>query len=85
MAIDAAADGPGIALARSALAMGDLLSGRLVRPFKLALPLAYAYWIVCPKATATLPKITLFRDWLVAEAAEDERRLRQRQASSVAS
>src|SRR5689334_22487684 len=56
MAIDAAADGQGIALARSALAMGDLLSGRLVRPFAFALPLAYAYWIVCPKATAKLPK-----------------------------
>jgi LysR family glycine cleavage system transcriptional activator len=75
MAIDAAVDGQGVALARTALAMNDLLAGRLVRPFAVTLPAAFAYWIVCPKATAKLPKITLFRDWLVAEAAEDERRL----------
>jgi LysR family glycine cleavage system transcriptional activator len=46
-----------------------------VRPFSLALPVSYAYWIVCPKATANLPKIATFRDWLLAEAAEDARRL----------
>jgi LysR family glycine cleavage system transcriptional activator len=34
------------------------------------------YWIVCPKATSTLPKITIFREWLLAEAADDMRRLR---------
>jgi LysR family glycine cleavage system transcriptional activator len=49
----------------------------LVRPFELALPVTYAYWIVCPKATANLPKIVTFRDWLLSEAAEDERRLMQ--------
>jgi len=75
MAIDAAVDGQGVALARTALAAWDLISGRLVRPFALSLPVPYAYWIVCPKATAQLPKITLFRDWLLAEAREDARRL----------
>ncbi len=74
MAIDAAVDGQGVALARSALAAWDLIGGRLVRPFALALPVPYAYWIVCPKATANLPKIVTFRDWLLAEAAEDVRR-----------
>lgn len=34
------------------------------------------YWIVCPKATAMLPKITRARDWLLAEAADDLRRLK---------
>jgi len=77
MALDAAVDGQGVALARSALAAWDLIAGRLVRPFELALPLTYAYWIVCPKATANLPKIVTFRDWLLTEAAEDERRLMQ--------
>ena len=33
MLIDAAVDGQGIALARTTLAAGDLISGRLVRPF----------------------------------------------------
>ena len=75
MAIDAAIDGQGIALARTALAAWDLCAGRLVRPFTLALKAPYAYWIVCPKSTANLPKIATFRDWLLAEAAEDARRL----------
>ncbi len=75
MAIDAAIDGQGIALSRSALAAWDLIAGRLVRPFALGLPAPYAYWIVCPKANAGLPKIVRFRDWLLAEAAADARRL----------
>ena len=77
MGIDAAVGGQGIALARSALAAWDLLAGRLVRPFKLGLKVPYAYWIVCPKSTADLPKISTFRDWLLSEATEDVRRLRQ--------
>jgi LysR family glycine cleavage system transcriptional activator len=77
MALDAAADGQGIALARSALAAWDLIAGRLVRPFKLSLPLPYAYWIVCPKATAKLPKIATFRDWLLSESASDEAQLKR--------
>jgi LysR family transcriptional regulator, glycine cleavage system transcriptional activator len=34
------------------------------------------YWIVCPKATFALPKITMFRGWLLAQAADDIRRLK---------
>jgi DNA-binding transcriptional LysR family regulator len=52
----------------------DRIGGRLVRPFDLSLPVSYGYWIVCPKATANLPKIVTFRDWLLSEAAEDVRR-----------
>ena len=75
MLIDAAIDGQGIALARTALAAADLINGRLVRPFQTALPLTNTYWIVCPAATSTLPKIVAFRDWLLVEAAGDSRRL----------
>lgn len=75
MAIDAAVDGQGVALARTALVAWDLMNGRLVCPFETALPVPYAYWIVCSKATASLPKIVAFRDWLVGEAADDARRL----------
>ena len=60
VAIDAAVDGQGVALARSALAAWDLIGGRLVRPFSLALPASFSYWIVCPKATAKLRKIAAF-------------------------
>ena len=76
MAIDAAVGGQGVALARTALAAWDVLAGRLVRPFAHALKVPYAYWIVCPQTTAGLPKICAFRDWLLAEAAEESRRLK---------
>ena len=71
MAIDAAIQGQGVAMARTALAAWDLLAGRLVRPFALALEAPFALWIVCPKATAQLPKIATFRQWLLDEAAAD--------------
>jgi LysR family glycine cleavage system transcriptional activator len=76
MLIDAAVDGQGIALARTTLAAWDLVNGRQVRPFAEALRLSKTYWSVCPKATAMLPKVKKARDWLLAEAAEDVRRLK---------
>jgi LysR family glycine cleavage system transcriptional activator len=42
----------------------------------VSLKLANTYWIVCPKASAKVPKIELFRKWLLAEVAEDARRLK---------
>jgi LysR family transcriptional regulator, glycine cleavage system transcriptional activator len=77
MAIDAAVDGQGVALARTTLAAWDLINGRLVRPFAVALPLSKNYWVVSPRATSDLPKIATFRDWLLAEAADDLRRLKK--------
>ena len=77
MVIDAAVDGQGIALARTTLAAWDLLNGRLVRPFAETLRLSKTYWIICPKATSKLPKIAIFRDWLLAEAVLDTRLLQQ--------
>jgi len=75
MLIDAAVDGQGVALARTALAAWDLIQNRLVRPFSIALPLAKSYWIVCPKAAANLPKLGAFRAWLLAQAKDDIRLL----------
>ncbi len=72
LALDAAAVGQGVALGRSALAAPDLLAGRLVRPFEFSLPVAYAYYIVCPKPTAERAKIKVFREWLISEAKADE-------------
>jgi LysR family glycine cleavage system transcriptional activator len=77
MVIDAAINGQGVALARTTLAAWDLINRRLVRPFPESLRLSKTYWIVCPKATATLPKIVTFRDWLLAEASSDLRQLKK--------
>jgi LysR family glycine cleavage system transcriptional activator len=76
MLIDAAIDGQGIALARTALAAWDLINGRLVRPIDVSLRMANTYWIVCPKASSNLPKIATFRNWVLEEAGEDTRRLK---------
>jgi len=77
MLIDAAIDGQGIALARTALAAWDLINGRLVRPIDVSLRMANTYWIVCPKSALTVPKIATFRNWVFAETAEDTRRLKE--------
>ena len=73
--IDAAVDGQGVALARTVLAAWDIINGRLVRPIDVSLKMSNTYWIVCPKVTSSVPKIATFRNWLLAEAAEDARRL----------
>ncbi len=67
LVLQAAVDGQGVALGRSALAAADLAAGRLVRPFDLSLEAKYAYYLVCPQATAESPKIASFRAWLLAE------------------
>ena len=85
MLVDAAIDGQGVALLRTALAAADLINGRLVRPFRAALRLSNTYWIVCPKAMRSLPKIVAFRDWLLAEAAADARKLAAMPSSKEAS
>jgi LysR family glycine cleavage system transcriptional activator len=68
MLLQAAIDGQGVALGRSALAADDLAAGRLVRPFRIALPADFAYHIVYPKRAAQRARIAAFRDWLIAEA-----------------
>jgi len=72
MLLDAAAEGQGVALGRSALVAADLAAGRLVRPFDISLPFALRHYLVCPKATAERPKIAAFRGWLLAEAKAQE-------------
>jgi LysR family glycine cleavage system transcriptional activator len=67
--IEAAIDGQGVALARSAIAAAALADGRLVKPFDISVPLAPAYYVVSPWENAERAKVVIFRDWLLAEAA----------------
>lgn len=70
--LQAAVDGQGIALARSAMAHDDLRAGRLVRLFPhIACPSPLAYYVVHRPECATLPRLEAFRDWLLDEAARD--------------
>jgi LysR family glycine cleavage system transcriptional activator len=68
MALQAALDGLGVALGRTAFVEADLAAGRLVAPFDIRVPAKSAFYVVAPEATADSPKIALFRDWLVEAA-----------------
>jgi DNA-binding transcriptional LysR family regulator len=65
------------------LRLGISINGRLVRPIDVSLRMANTYWIVCPEAASVLPKITAFREWLLAEAADDMRRLKTLRRNDV--
>jgi LysR family glycine cleavage system transcriptional activator len=69
--LDAAASGSGVALALSTIVAADLAAGRLVKPFAVAVPTPFAYYLVCPEASAGRPKVEAFRQWLRREIERD--------------
>jgi len=69
MLLEAAAQGMGVALARSALIEQDLRTGRLVRPFDEHVASELGFWIVWRGDSRKLRRITALREWLLAEAA----------------
>lgn len=68
LVIQAAIDGQGVALGRSALVADALADGRLVRPLEVSLPVRFAYYIVYPERFAARTAIQAFSAWLMAEA-----------------
>jgi len=68
MALQAALDGQGVALARSAHVADDLKAGRLVKLFKIYSESAVAYYIVCVQGRQNELAIKAFREWLLDEA-----------------
>jgi LysR family transcriptional regulator, glycine cleavage system transcriptional activator len=70
MALQAAIEGQGVALARSVIVASDLAEGRLVRPFDTALPTGYSYYLLQPRDTALSQGGAAFAQWLREEAAE---------------
>ena len=69
LVVQAAVEGQGVALARGALAAGDIVAGRLIKPFDIVISAKNAYYVVSPKATSHHPKVAAFREWLLEEAA----------------
>lgn len=67
MALEAARDGQGLVLGRSALIERDLSDGSLIAPFARAHPQAFDYYIVLLPAALEEPQVVLFRDWLLAQ------------------
>ena len=72
LAMQAALDGQGIALGRVALALDDLIAGRLVRLFDIDCSSDAAYHLVCPEGQQQKRKIVVFRSWLLEKARETE-------------
>ncbi len=68
LAIQAAIEGQGIALARTVIAERDVRAGRLVTPFSPPEPTRCAYYVVHPPRALTHAKVRAVRDWLFAEA-----------------
>lgn len=67
MALQAAAQGLGVALGRLPLAADDLASGRLVSLFGPPRACATGYWLVAPPETLRRPAVRAFRQWIEAE------------------
>ncbi|MBS1190190.1 MAG: transcriptional regulator, LysR family [Rhodocyclaceae bacterium] len=68
LAVQAAVDGHGVALAMRSLVEDDVAAGRLVIPFDIAVLSPYAYFMVMPEAVAQRSAVTAFREWLLEEA-----------------
>lgn len=68
LAIDAAANGLGLALARFSLLGNDLRTGRLVCPLPYAAATNFSYYFVSSPQRASDSKLRAFREWLLEEA-----------------
>jgi len=67
--LNAAVAGAGVAIGKTALAVDDLKSGRLVCLFDAIAPEDSAYYVVYAETTANQTKVTAFRNWLFEEFA----------------
>ena len=71
-AFELAANGGGVALGRKSLAGHALLSGRLIAPFCLALPIDEAFYLLEPAGDNAHPDAGIFVDWLTSLAHDVE-------------
>jgi LysR family glycine cleavage system transcriptional activator len=68
-ALQAAADGLGVAMGIRPYVDDDLAQGRLVAPFPLTIPKDGRWWLVHRPAREEEPAFRAFRDWLVEQVA----------------
>ena len=67
LALDLAARGEGVALARSLLARSDIEAGRLVPLFDLAIRDRFAYWLVVRPGIERRSDVSAFTEWIRRE------------------
>ncbi|WP_037316664.1 transcriptional regulator GcvA [Ruegeria halocynthiae] len=65
--IDAACAGVGVLLGRRPLLIKDVLEGRLVTPFKIAIETEARFSFLCLPGAEKRPQVAAFRDWYLAE------------------
>jgi LysR family transcriptional regulator, glycine cleavage system transcriptional activator len=68
MAFEMAACGLGVALGRISLSERELRSGRLIKPFRLSVPVAEAFHLISAQAGSEHPDAAVFRGWLLEQA-----------------
>jgi len=74
LAIEAAEAGQGFALGDQILCTDALLAGRLAKPFALDMKDHGSYWIVRAKGSKETAPARAFREWLMTEMAETNRK-----------
>jgi LysR family glycine cleavage system transcriptional activator len=74
LAIEAAEAGQGFALGDQILCMDSILEGWLVRPFNLDMKDHGTYWIVRAKGSKESVPARAFREWVMAEMADTNRK-----------
>lgn len=73
LALEAAAAGKGLVLAKRQLALRDIAEGRLVALFEQeSAPLGFAYWLVWPRLRRFDPAQEAFIEWLREQAIEGD-------------
>lgn len=71
LAIEAAIDGQGVALAPHFLVATDVRQGRLMKPFAIEVPQPGSWYLACRRERSEEPRIRRFRAWLLTEIASD--------------
>ncbi|MBI2292725.1 MAG: transcriptional regulator GcvA [Betaproteobacteria bacterium] len=72
LALEAAIDALGVVATFPVLAAAELAAGRLIMPFAFQAPLQSAYYLVCAEGAELRTSVAAFRDWLLAEASQQE-------------
>lgn len=67
MALEAAAQGLGVAIGRLPLANADIAAGRLVPVLGPPRPCQTGYWLVTNRDSLARPEVVAFRDWIRSE------------------
>jgi len=69
--IEAAIRGQGVALVGDKVIDDELKSGQLVKLFKETdIPLSFSYYLAYPNSKAKLPRVNIFRKWLLDQVKE---------------